>query len=112
MLTFTVGSGPALDAAEFADFDTGQAVYAITGIGAFTLGWDPDHRPEADQDPMEEILHVAYGTGPHGFTMDEAPVLTASARRHRVLRPHRPSSCSPTRHTCRSGCGAWCCTSR
>lgn len=75
MLTFTTGSGPALEAAEFADFDTGQAVYRATGIGAFTLGWDPDHHPEADQDPMEEILQVSYGTGPLGFTMDEAPVL-------------------------------------
>ncbi|WP_236244189.1 hypothetical protein [Streptomyces sp. CC210A] len=75
MLTFTVGSGPALEVAEYADFDTGQAVYRVTGIGAFTLGWDPDHHPEADQDPMEEILHVAYGTGPLSFQMDEAPVL-------------------------------------
>ncbi|MGC9539949.1 hypothetical protein [Streptomyces sp. UG1] len=75
MLTFTIDGGPALEAAEFADFDTGQAVYRVTGIGAFTLGWDPDHHPEADQDPMAEILHVAYGTGPIGFQMDEAPVL-------------------------------------
>ncbi|GAA2656589.1 hypothetical protein GCM10010307_70320 [Streptomyces vastus] len=75
MLTFTVGSGPALEVAEFADFDTGQATYRVTDIGAFTLGWDPDRHPEADQDPMEEILHVAYGTGPHSFQMDEAPVL-------------------------------------
>lgn len=75
MLTFTVGGGPALEVAEFADFDTGQAVYRITGIGAFTLGWDPDHHPEADQDPLAEILQVAYGTGPLGFQMDEAPVL-------------------------------------
>ncbi|WP_316749291.1 hypothetical protein [Streptomyces herbicida] len=75
MLTFTVGSGPALEVTEFADFDTGQAVYRVTGIGAFTLGWDPDHHPEADQDPMEEVLQVAYGTGPAGFHMDEAPVL-------------------------------------
>ncbi|MER5223856.1 hypothetical protein [Streptomyces flaveus] len=75
MLTFTVGGGPALEAAEFADFDTGQAIYRVTGIGAFTLGWDPDHHPEADQNPMEEILHVTYGTGPHSFNMNEAPVL-------------------------------------
>ncbi|MFY1677413.1 hypothetical protein [Streptomyces sp. WMMC905] len=75
MLTFTVGSGPALEVAEYADFDTGQAVYRVTGIGTFTLGWDPDHHPEADKDPMEEILHVAYGSGPLGFQMDEAPVL-------------------------------------
>ncbi|WP_327375758.1 hypothetical protein OG393_18445 [Streptomyces sp. NBC_01216] len=75
MLTFTVGSGPALEVAEYTDFDTGQAVYRVTGIGAFTLGWDPDHHPEADQDPKEEILQVAYGTGPAGFQMDEAPVL-------------------------------------
>ncbi|MFI1563825.1 hypothetical protein ACH4ZX_12330 [Streptomyces sp. NPDC020490] len=75
MLTLTVGDGPALEATEFADFDTGQAVYRVTDVGAFTLGWDPDHHPEADQDPMEEILQVAYGTGPLGFQMDEAPVL-------------------------------------
>ncbi|WP_328769464.1 hypothetical protein [Streptomyces sp. NBC_00286] len=75
MLTFTVGSGPALEVAEFADFDTGQAVYRVTDIGAFTLGWEPDRHPEAVQDPMEEILQVAYGTGPYGFRMDEAPVL-------------------------------------
>ncbi|MFI1735245.1 hypothetical protein ACH40E_39705 [Streptomyces acidicola] len=75
MLTFTVGGGPALAVAEFADFDIGQAVYRVTDIGAFTLGWEPDRHPEADQDPMEEILQVAYGTGPLGFQMDEAPVL-------------------------------------
>jgi hypothetical protein len=75
VLTFTVGNGPALEATEYADFDTGQAVYRVTGIGAFTLGWDPDHHPEADQDPMKETLQVAYGTGPLGFRMDEAPVL-------------------------------------
>ncbi|WP_149183347.1 hypothetical protein [Streptomyces sp. TRM49041] len=75
MPSFTVGSGPALEASAYADFGTGQVVYRITDIGAFTLGWDPDHHPEADQDPMEEILHVAYGTGPFGFQMDEAPVL-------------------------------------
>lgn len=79
MLTFTVGSGPALEVAEYADFDTGQAVYRVTGIGTFTLGWDPDHHPEADQDPMEEILQVAYGTGPLGFQKDEAPVLFGTA---------------------------------
>ncbi|MFD9969087.1 hypothetical protein ACFWYA_13035 [Streptomyces sp. NPDC059011] len=72
MPTFTVGSGPALEATVYADFDTGQAVYRIAGIGAFTLGWDPDHNPEADQDPMQEILQIAYGTGPLGFQMDEA----------------------------------------
>lgn len=75
MLTFTTSSGPTLEAAEFADFDTGQAIYRVTGIGAFTLGWDPDHHPEADQDPTEEILQVAYGTGPRSFHMNEAPVL-------------------------------------
>ncbi|WNM34958.1 hypothetical protein RKE30_33595 [Streptomyces sp. Li-HN-5-11] len=75
MLIFTVGNGPALEATEYADFDTGQAVYRVTGIGAFTLGWDSDHHPEADQDSMEETLQVAYGTGPLGFRMDEAPVL-------------------------------------
>ncbi|GGL03587.1 hypothetical protein [Streptomyces flaveus] len=75
MFTFTIGSGSALEVAEFADFDTGQAVYRVTGIGAFTLGWDPDRHPEPDQDPMEEILQVAYGTGPAGFQMDEAPSL-------------------------------------
>ncbi|MER6010131.1 hypothetical protein [Streptomyces bluensis] len=75
MLTFTVGSGPALRVTEFADFDTGQAVYRVTDIGAFTLGWDPDHHPEANQNPMQEILQVAYGTGPVGFQMDEAPTL-------------------------------------
>ncbi|MGR3937087.1 hypothetical protein [Streptomyces sp. BRA346] len=75
MPTFTIGEGPALKVAEFADFDTGQAVYRVSGIGAFTLGWDPDHHPEADQDPMQEILHVGYGTGPLGFRMDESPVL-------------------------------------
>lgn len=75
MLTFTVGDGPALEVTEFADFDTGRAVYRVTGVGAFTLGWDPDHHPEADQDPMNEVLQVAYGTGPLGFRMNEAPVL-------------------------------------
>jgi hypothetical protein len=75
VLTFTVGNGPALEVTEFADFDTGQAVYRVAGIGAFTLGWDPDHHPEAGQGPMDEVLQVAYGTGPLGFHMDEAPVL-------------------------------------
>lgn len=75
MPSFTVSNGPVLEATVYADFDTGQTVYRITGIGAFTLGWDPDHHPEADQDPLEEVLQVAYGTGPLGFQMDEAPVL-------------------------------------
>ncbi|MFE6481486.1 hypothetical protein ACFVGN_00875 [Streptomyces sp. NPDC057757] len=51
MLTFTAGGGTALKAEEFADFDTGQAVYRITGIGAFTLGWNPDWHPDADRPP-------------------------------------------------------------
>ncbi|WP_431993329.1 hypothetical protein [Streptomyces albogriseolus] len=110
MLTFTVGGGPALEVTEFADFDTGQAVYRVTGIGAFTLGWDPDHHPEADQDPMEEVLQVAYGTGPLGFHMDEAPVLfgvtlagTESFTRTAVdtgalrLRPYRLIISAPVR---------------
>jgi hypothetical protein len=75
VLTFTVGDGPALEVAEYADFDTGQAVYRVTGIGAFTLGWDPDHHPGSEQNSMAETLRVAYGTGPHGLRMDEAPVL-------------------------------------
>ncbi|MFD3926563.1 hypothetical protein [Streptomyces sp. NPDC058614] len=75
MLSFTAGGGAALKAKEFADFDTGQAVYRITGIGAFTLGWNPGWYPDADHPPTEEILQVAYGTGPAGFDMTEAPVL-------------------------------------
>ncbi|WP_406354324.1 hypothetical protein [Streptomyces sp. NBC_00658] len=75
MLSFTAGSGPAIETEEFADFDTGQAVYRITGIGAFTLGWNPDWHPDADHPPAEEILQVAYGTGPAGFDMTEAPAL-------------------------------------
>ncbi|MFE0642780.1 hypothetical protein ACFW2Y_14375 [Streptomyces sp. NPDC058877] len=75
VLTFTVGSGPALEVAEYADFDTGHAVYRVTDIGTFTLGWDPDHHPDADQDPTEELLHVAYGAGSIGFRMDEAPIV-------------------------------------
>lgn len=110
MLTFTVGNGPALEVAEFADFDTGRAVYRVTDIGAFTLGWDPDRHPEADQDPMEEILQVAYGTGPLGFQMNEAPVLfgvtlagTESFSRAALtsdnlrLRPHRLIIGAPVR---------------
>lgn len=75
MLSFTASGGPDIEAEEFADFDTGQAVYRITGIGAFTLGWHPDWHPDADHSPTEEILQVAYGTGPVGFDMTEAPVL-------------------------------------
>ncbi|MEW2303800.1 hypothetical protein AB0958_28180 [Streptomyces sp. NPDC006655] len=110
MLTFTVGSGPALEVTEFADFDTGQAVYRVTGIGAFTLGWDPDHHPEADQDPLQEILQVAYGTGPLGFRMAEAPVIfgitlagaepftrTALDARALRLRPYRLIVSAPVR---------------
>ncbi|KPI15633.1 hypothetical protein OK074_2078 [Actinobacteria bacterium OK074] len=75
MLTFTVGSGPALQVAESADFDTGQAVYRVTGIGTFTFGWDQDHSPEADQPPAEERLQVTYGVGQFGPHMAEAPVV-------------------------------------
>lgn len=75
MLTFITGPGAApRSATEFADFDTGQAIYRVTGIGAFTLGWDPLHA-EADVPPAEEILQVAFGAGTFSWDMPEAPVL-------------------------------------
>jgi hypothetical protein len=70
-----IGGESVIEADEFADFDTGEAVYRVAGVGAFTLGWDPNHLPDADPAPGEERLRVSYGIGPRSFVRDEAPVL-------------------------------------
>jgi hypothetical protein len=77
VLTFTVGSGPVLEVTEFADFDAGQAVYCVAGIGAFTLGWDPDHHYIQRADRATAILQAGpvpapAGAPPHPHTSAES----------------------------------------
>lgn len=78
MLTFTVGTGAALEVTEYADFTTGSALYHVTRVGTFTLDWDPSHHTDPEDPHDQEQLRVTYGAGttcrPHP-ALPDAPVL-------------------------------------
>lgn len=111
MLTFTVGSGPALEAAEFADFTTGCAHYRLTRIGTFTFDWDPTFQHDPEDPHAQDHLRVTYGTGTDFRwhpPMPDAPVLfgitlagqetfssTALTDNRLHLRPHRMIHTAP-----------------
>ncbi|MDQ8707843.1 hypothetical protein RCO28_36050 [Streptomyces sp. LHD-70] len=111
MLTFTVGSGPALEVAEFADFTTGCALYRVDRVGTFTLDWDSGHHNDPEDPDAVELLRVTYGAGTDFRwhpPMPDAPVLFgitlagqepftrgALGRNPMNLRPHRMISTAP-----------------
>ncbi|MET9964816.1 hypothetical protein ABZZ80_02510 [Streptomyces sp. NPDC006356] len=78
MLTFTVGTGAALEVAEYADFTTGSALYRVTRVGTFTFDWDPSHHIDPEVPHDQEHLRVTYGAGTtcRSYpTLPDAPVM-------------------------------------